>query len=277
MVQRRESGTDPTAGGQRGVHLWEVWSWQAGPATHNTSDWEENCGETSSLRGKRKQPHRSQECFLAQIHTENIMKTQRTWTHVDVQTPLYDPSVSGQLFPLETSVHTPQLTLCRYVAVSVWFEGWGRVTVFSWGRRRRSAIPNLLMLTITALAWRAHATRVKRVMENKDHLTHHSRASEWVAGRRGGSHWTAMLWKDCSLLFAMKQVFVSPLSDSVCLASVRIKEPKKPEITSSQRRDDVRERQQSNNQRRLLCANTETLQGFSAAGEQFLLYKCIFN
>lgn len=165
----------------------------------------------------------------------------------------------------------------RCVGVSVWFEGWGRVTVFSWGRRRRSAIPNLLMLTITALAWRAHATRVKRVMENKDHLTHHSRASEWVADRRGGSHWTAMLWKDCSLLFAMKQVFVSPLSDSVCLASVRIKEPKKPEITSSQRRDDVRERQQSNNQRRLLCANTETLQGFSAAGEQFLLYKCIFN
>lgn len=98
----------------------------------------------------------------------------------------------------------------RCDAVSVWFEGWGRVTVFSWGRRRRSAIPNLLMLTITALAWRAHATRVKRVMENKDHLTHHSRASEWVAGRRGGSHWTAMLWKDCSLLFAMKQVFVSP-------------------------------------------------------------------
>lgn len=29
MVQRRESGTDPTAGVQRGVHLWEVWSWQA--------------------------------------------------------------------------------------------------------------------------------------------------------------------------------------------------------------------------------------------------------
>lgn len=50
-------------------------------------------------------------------------------------------------------------------------------------RREGSTIPHLLLLTITALAWRGHATRVKREVENKDHLTHFRQSSKWVARR----------------------------------------------------------------------------------------------
>ena len=176
MVQRRECWTDPqlAVSGEftceRCVADRQDWRLTTPPTERRS--WT-NCGETSSLRGKRKQPHQSQECFLVQIHTENIMKTQRSTAHTNTCGRV-DASIWSQCE--RSTVYTLRLTLCRCVGL-VWGLRWSHRTKAEVSSPRSSHVDH------NSPRMAAHATRVKRVMENKDHLTHHSRASKWVADR----------------------------------------------------------------------------------------------
>lgn len=113
--------------------------------------------------GERKQAQQSLGSFSVRIHNKNTAQ-QRTHEHMLISVDTLGPG------------------LC----VSVCFERDRRTnsSAASLGGGQRSP-PRLLLLTMTPLAWRDRTTGVKRVMENKEHLTYHSLASKWVASWTG--------------------------------------------------------------------------------------------
>lgn len=87
--------------------------------------------------------------------------------------------------PFDLSGQTSVGTLGPGLCVSDCFEQDRRTnsSAASLGGGQQS--PRLLLLTMTPLTWRDRTTGVKRVMENKEHLTYHSLASKWVANWTG--------------------------------------------------------------------------------------------